>query len=363
MMPLLVFRERVKNFYQRYDTYLKPVIKFIFAYIAFQAINREIGYDERLKALPIILALSLLSAFTPSAIMVLLASAVSVLHVYSISPIFSIMVILILLIIYLLFARYTPKLGYVLLAIPILFTLKIPYTIPILLGLVAAPVAIIPTCCGVVIYFLFQIIKMAVTMQVNMSVEDILQLYTFVIDSLLGNKQLIMTLVIFALILFVTFFVRRMKFDYAFEIAIAAGALTSILGFLVSDLILDKSDMILSMILGTLASAAIVFLIHFFKLTLDYSGVEHAQFEDDVYYYYVKAIPKITVTTPQMKVKHINVKMADTGSVAKEAKNHEDDSLDDYKDEDDIYPENQEEDRYLKNTKVEKKTGNNEQGR
>lgn len=365
MMPLLVFRERVKNFYQRYNAYLKPVIKFIFAYIAFQTISREIGYDERLKALPIILALSLLSAFTPSAILVLLASAIAVLHVYFISPILSIMVILILLIVYMLFARYAPKLGYVLLSIPILFTLKIPYTIPILLGLVAAPAAIIPTCCGVVIYFLFQIIKTAVTMQVNMTVEDILQLYTYVIDSLMGNKQLIMTLVIFALILLVTYFVRRMKFDYAFEIAVAAGALTSILGFLVSDLILDKSDMILSTILGTLVSAVIVFIIHFFKLTLDYSGVEHVQFEDDVYYYYVKAVPKITVTTPQMRVKHINMKTAGTGSVAKDVIRHEEDSSENYQEEDDIYPENQEDedDKYVKNKKVEKKSDNNKQGR
>jgi hypothetical protein len=36
--------------------------------------------------------------------------------------------------------------------------------------------------------------------------------------------------------------------------------------------------------------------------------VEHAQFEDDVYYYYVKAVPKVTVTMSQVNVKHINVK-------------------------------------------------------
>ena len=62
------------------------------------------------------------------------------------------------------------------------------------------------------------------------------------------------------------------------------------------------------MILGNVASAAIVIVINFFRLTLDYTAVENVQFEDDVYYYYVKAVPKMSVTTPQMKVKHINVK-------------------------------------------------------
>lgn len=356
MMQLLVFKERVTNFYQRYDAYLKPVIKFIFAFIVFNTINRELGYDQRLKALPIVFAFSLLSAFTPSAVMVLLASAAAIMHVYALSPLMSAIIIFILLILYLLFARYTPRQGYVILAVPVLFALKIPYTIPILMGLAAAPVSIIPTCCGVIIYYLFQVIKSAVTVQVNTDIDAVLQLYTYVINNLINNKQMIMTLVIFTLILLVTYFVRKMKFDYAFEISIAAGALTSILGFLVSDLILDKSDMILSMILGTLASAAIVFVIHFFRLTLDYSGVEHVQFEDDVYYYYVKAVPKMTVTAPQMHVKHINVKSTRQKPFAGETTG---DVIEDFDDED-IYQEDLREDKYLKRPKADKNNGKDE---
>jgi len=308
MLPLLELRERVKNFYQRYDTYILPVIKFIFALIVFNIINKEIGYDGRLKSLLIVLGISLLSAFTPSAVMVLLATVISVLHVYFISPILSIMIIVILLILYFLFIRYTPKLGYVLLAVPILFQLKIPYMLPILLGLVSTPVAMIPTSCGVIIYFLFQIIKTAVTMQINISVEDILQLYTYVIDSLIGNRQMIMTIVIFSLIIMATYFIRKMSFNYAFEISILAGGLISILGFLISYLILNRADQILSMIIGSIISAGLVYIIHFFRLTLDYSRVEHATFEDDVYYYYVKAVPKATVTISEVNIRHYNVK-------------------------------------------------------
>lgn len=325
MMQLLVFRERVKSFYQRYDAYITPAVKFIFAFIAFQTINKEIGYDSRLESFPVVLVLSLLSAFTPSAIMVLLAGVVSALHVYFVSPILSIIIVLILLVLYLLFARYTPKQGYILLVLPILFILKIPYTVPILLGLVSTPVAIVSTSCGVVIYYLFQVIKSAVNLQLSMTVEDILTVYKSVIDSITGNKVMIMSIIIFALILLVTYFVRRLAFDYAFEIAIAAGSITSILGFLVSDLILNNSNQILNMILGTIASGVIVYIIHFFKLTLDYSEATHTQFEDDVYYYYVKAVPKVTVTTPQVNVKHINVKTADQTGIEDE----EDDLLED----------------------------------
>lgn len=323
MMPLLVFRERVKNFYQRYDIYIMPVVKFIFAFVAFQVINKEIGYNARLESLPVILILSLLSAITPSAVMVLLAAMMVALHVYSASPVLSIIIVMLLMIIYFLFVRFTPGLGYVLLAIPILFFLKIPYVVPIILGIISTPIAIVPTACGVLIYYIFLVMQTAITMQVNTSVEDILQLYTFVIDSLVGNRQMIMSIAIFSLILTVVFYVRRMKFDYAFEISIASGALTGILGFLISDLIFDRSEQIVIMIIGMIISGGIAYVIHFFKLTLDYSGVEHVQFEDDVYYYYVKAVPKITVTTPQRKIKHINVKNVSQG-VTKAGSNKED---------------------------------------
>ena len=60
------------------------------------------------------------------------------------------------------------------------------------------------------------------------------------------------------------------------------------------------------MILGTLVSGILAIIIQFFHLALDYTGVEYVQFEDEDYYYYVKAVPKINVTTPQINVKRIN---------------------------------------------------------
>ena len=50
----------------------------------------------------------------------------------------------------------------------------------------------------------------------------------------------------------------------------------------------------------------IVKVIEFFAFHVDYSRVEKVQFEDDEYYYYVKAVPKITVAMPSKTVKKIN---------------------------------------------------------
>ena len=50
---------------------------------------------------------------------------------------------------------------------------------------------------------------------------------------------------------------------------------------------------------------AAAFVVQFFRFNLDYSRTEKVQFEDDEYYYYVKAVPKMTVATPEKKVKKI----------------------------------------------------------
>lgn len=338
MMTFLVLRARLRNLYQKYEIYINAVMKFLIAFGVFQIINGAIGYDNRLKRISVVLILSLLSAFTPSAILVLLAAVVTIGHVYFASKILSVIILLIILIMYCLFLRFTPRLGYVVLAVPVLYLIKIPYVIPLALGLFATPLAIVPMACGVILYYLIEVIQEGAAMQVNLSIEDTLQLYTYVIDRLVGNKQLFMAIIIFSMIILVTYVIRRMKFDYAREIAVAAGVLTCILGFLFSDLKLDVSEQIGTMILGTIISGVLALIIQFFRLTLDYTGVEYVQFEDEDYYYYVKAVPKINVTTPQIDVKRFNTQK---NSVLSKGKNSglDNEVLTEEEDYDDVYEE------------------------
>ena len=337
MMTLYVFRERIRSLYQKYELYLEPIIKFILGFVVFTLINKSIGFDTRLTRFPVVLILSLLSAFVPSSVLVLLAAGVSFVHVYGVSKILSVIVVLIMLVLYLFFIRLTPKLGIVVVAMPILFILKIPYTIPLLLGVVATPISALAAGCGVIVYYLLAVIKDAASVQVSVSLEDTLQLYKYVCDSLLNNKQMLMTILIFAVVICIMYVIRKLKIDYAYEIAIVTGAVVCILCFLISDLKLDVSEQIVSMIVGTICSAVIVYIILFFKQALDYTGVEYTQFEDDDYMYYVKAVPKINVTTPQKNVKRINPQktMNIKEEISHNRKEYDDQYDDEYDDSDD----------------------------
>lgn len=63
-------------------------------------------------------------------------------------------------------------------------------------------------------------------------------------------------------------------------------------------------------IAGELAVAALsilaVMIMQFFKVVIDYSRQETMEFEDEDYYYYVKAIPKSRVNEEEINITKIN---------------------------------------------------------
>ena len=60
------------------------------------------------------------------------------------------------------------------------------------------------------------------------------------------------------------------------------------------------------MIFSGILGVVIGLFLEVIFFSVDYSRTENVQFEDDEYYYYVKAVPKINVVAPEMNVKRIN---------------------------------------------------------
>ena len=53
-------------------------------------------------------------------------------------------------------------------------------------------------------------------------------------------------------------------------------------------------------------SILVVMVMQFFKVVIDYSRQETMEFEDEEYYYYVKAIPKSRVNEEEINITKIN---------------------------------------------------------
>lgn len=302
LTKLLEFRGMARSFFQKYQLIIEPLFRFVISYLAFHTINTALAYNETVANPVIELGMAAVGAFLPPVVLILLCALLAILQVYSASPILAALVVVIFAVLYCFIARFSGKYGYAVVAVPILFVFKMPYLIPLLLGMIATPMAIFPTASGVIIYFVFKVIQEAAVRQDITSLDATLALYIDVVNSLFKHKEMFVTVAIFAVVILVMWMVRKLRFEFVFEITIVLGAIINILGFLLANLQLDINVGTGSMILGTIGSMLIVFVAQFFRVVLDYTSVEHVQFEDDDYYYYVKAVPKIDVSMLQKNV-------------------------------------------------------------
>ena len=128
----------------------------------------------------------------------------------------------------------------------------------------------------------------------------------YLVENVLNNKNMLLTILVFAVTLTIVYVVRRMSVDYSWYIAICAGAVINVVLFLIGGLVMKASVSIGSVVLGTLVGMLVALAVEFFVLSVDYTRTEYTQFEDDEYYYYVKAVPKMSIMPADKKVKRIN---------------------------------------------------------
>lgn len=318
MTTLLVARQYIKTFISKYEVYLKPLMKLIIALAALMMINGKIGYMHRLDSISIVLIIALMCSFMPMNFIIFVSALFTILHLYALSLECAAIMLVIFLVMFLLYFRFSPKDALVVILTPVCFVLKIPYVMPLAMGLLGTPASAVSVGCGVVVSFLIDHVADSATVIMGMDSDDMATRFRFIIDSFLDNKEMLLTIAAFAATIIVVYLLRRMSIDYAWTIAIIAGALTDVVLLLVGDLMFDTNVSFGGIIVGTIISVLIAKVVEFFSFNLDYSRTEKVQFEDDEYYYYVKAIPKFTVSAPSRTVKRINAtRKRSSGSHAK----------------------------------------------
>lgn len=316
MSSLLETKEYIKQIYAKNQAYIDPVLRFLLAFIIFLMINTKIGYMEKIDSMVFVLVAALFCSFMPLKTIAFIGAAFMLLHYYALAPECALVVLVIYAVMFLLFLRFAPKETMVVLLTPVLFLLKVPYVMPIVMGLLGGPASVVSVSFGVVISYLIEYTEKNASSISSMDSETMLTRLRFVMDGLIANKAMFVTIVAFAVTLILVYVIRRTSMDYCWTIATVAGALTDIVILLLGDLLMDLNYSIPGIIFGSVLAGFICFALQFISFYVDYKRTEHVQFEDDEYYYYVKAVPKVTVSAPDKKVKRINSKRENAARTA-----------------------------------------------
>ncbi len=312
MTDLLELKEKIKLIYSKYEAFIVPVAKFLLALITINTLNGRMGYMTRIDDMRIVLIASLACSFLPVGIIILIATLFSLMHMYALSMEVALVGLCMYLIMYLLFFRFSPKGSLVVVLTPLLFAMKIPYVIPIVAGLLCGPSSVVSVGCGVGVHYLLgTVIDSAPNIRTMGEGEgQILEKIRMLVESILGNKAMLVVIVAFGITIMVVYLIRRMPVNHSWTIAMIAGAMMNVIILLIGDLLYDVNLSVAGVLFGSLLALAVGKVVEFFRFCVDYGRTERVQFEDDEYYYYVKAVPKMTVQVSTRTVKKINSQRA-----------------------------------------------------
>ena len=303
MTTLLELKEKLVRFYGKYEVYITPIVKFIVAFAALMTIDRNIGYMELVSSTPVALILGLLCAILPVGGTIFIAAVVILADMYALSIEVCLVALLLFVLIYFIYFRFAPRQGMGVLLTPICFRLNIPYVIPVGMGLLEEAYSVFAVICGTGVYFFLDGARQNEKESAEANSKIVVAL-----NQLLGNKEMYLVLGIMAVTLIIVYLIRRMSIANAWQIAIASGILFETIGLIAGYMLLGISGKTVSVLVGNVISLLIAFVIQFLFFNLDYSRTERLQFEDDEYYYYVKAVPKAVVSGTNKQVKRFSGK-------------------------------------------------------
>ena len=294
MRELIKTKESMREIYGKYSAFIDPLLKFILSMITYALINSAIGNMSILKNPLIMILFALINALLPANAIIIFACAFSVLHIYTESVFAAAVVFVAFLLMYMLYFRFSPKDAIIVLLTPISFALHIPYAVPVAAGIGGDIFSFISVAAGV---FSWYLVNYCSSVKIDLGESDVESLAGSLrgfIQGIVANKTMLLVIIAFAITTIAVSLVKRLRFNHSRDLAVIGGAALNMLIILIGGAVMKLDISVLNLLIGTLLAVPIALMLNFFLFAVDYAKTENLQFEDDEYYYYVKAVPKLT---------------------------------------------------------------------
>ena len=306
MDKLFEIKGQISAFYTKYSRYINRILRFVVALLTFTFINNNIGFSSMIANPFVTVAVAVICTFLPPVMIMLYAVVAILVHLYTVSLGLAIVSAVLFLIVYAAYLRFVPGKSMIVLLTLIAYMIKAPVLAPIAVGLLGGPSYIIAVSIGTVFYFTVDYVKSYATLIGTVAETGMMEQITAYAQQMFANKEMWITVVSYGLVLIIVYYLRKLEVDHAWKVAIVAGALSDIIIMALANVMLDLPISYGELIVGCIIAVVIALIIEFFMFSVDYSRTEYLQFEDEEYYYYVKAVPKMKVAIPEKTVKRIN---------------------------------------------------------
>lgn len=297
MSGLLNVRDAVRDFLRKYDEIISPAFRFVVIYIMFSYINKLYGYDPLFDKSVMTVLLSVICALVSDKVTVLITAMVLLLNVLAVSKELALLFFVIMLFMYCTYVRLFPDSAWILLLVPVLYSMNLVYAVPMIVMMFAGMTGVVPVAFGGALYFMSQYVREIADIVKTLPKNNDFRAYEYLLDAFKDNKQFLVQIIVFAAAIIIGYIFYCLSINYSWYIGIGVCAVVSIIFFMICGGKLEVEVNGGEVFLGTFLGLVISLCLQVVKNVVDYSRKETVQFEDDEYYYYVQAIPKYNKKT------------------------------------------------------------------
>ena len=310
------FREKMRQIYARHSWPIRALLKFAAAFLMLASINQKAGYMTSLVSLPATIVIAAVCCVLPWGMITGIMCVLLLTHFMEVSFIVALVALIIMISMVLINLIFSPGWQSAVFFVPMLFFLKIPFLMPLVLGLLAPVSSLVPMLFGIVLYYLMDYVSSTAGVLADATeAAGMSSRFIQLIDGLKNNRSLLIVAAAFTITLILVYVVRRLSVDYAWAIAVAAGMVTNLVLVIFGVASAAESDPTVMtasyVIISSTVSGLIALALQFMVFAVDYKRTDYARFEDDEYYYYVKVVPKVRVA--EKDYDKINILGDDTG--------------------------------------------------
>ena len=271
---------------------MKSILRIVLAFVMLTVIEKQIGYNDMLARPVVICAASVLCAFFPSGFISFMAAAFVLANMAELSLMMAAFAAIMGAMIFVLYYGYRPGMGVVISIVPLMCYFKIPFVIPLILGVSCGLLSCVPAALGVVCWSIVHYFAQNADSFSSSTSSELTHELVTIAQSILMNEYMYVMIFAFVLCIAVVSLISKSSMNNCWMISVCAGAVILAVVMIIGGAYVGGGSLV-GDIVGLLVSFVIALIYVSVVFSVDFNKTEHLSYEDDDYYYYVKAVPKI----------------------------------------------------------------------
>lgn len=292
VVSILKLRKNIQELYQKQNRWMDILAKGVAALALFLSIN-TLYNDTKGVALIMAVMFAVICSVLPKNWIYPASAVLTTIHLFHISWDIAAAYLAAVVLSYLLLCRMKPETAVIIAFAPLFFQLKVPFLLSLLVGCFSSLFGVAAMAFGAAFYYIGVYSKDVVNLLSSATGKETVIAVKTVIDRFSADKNFFLLLGAMVIAAIVVYLLYHQSMDYSWYIGIVAGGLLGLVVYLAGGIIFDIETGNLIYVFTIPVAVLAACGVQFFRCVIDYTGVEMLEFEDDEYYYYVKAVPKI----------------------------------------------------------------------